>query len=171
MKKRAQEQYLEAYELYADAIYRHCFFRVFSKEKAQELTQEVFMKTWVYLGEGKEVDNLRAFLYRVATNLIIDASRKKKEESLEAMLEHNPASEPRNSDHLDIYRNLEIKEIMAVIEQLPEDYRSVLVMRYVEDLSPKDIAKIMKTTPNNISVRINRAMQALREKLPDLAHG
>lgn len=164
MKKSVHEQYLAAYELYADAIYRHCFFRVFSKEKAEELTQDTFMKTWSYLSDGKSVDNLRAFLYRVANNLIIDDARKKKEESLEAMLEQNPAAEPAG-EREDIALTMQIKEIMLVIEELSPDHRDVLVMRYIDDMSPKDIAKIMDTTPNNISVRINRALKALRQRL------
>ena len=83
MRNTTNDTFLTAYDKYADAIYRHCFFRVFSKEKAEELTQETFMRTWQYLEDGKEVLNLRAFLYRVANNLIIDHSRKKKEERLD----------------------------------------------------------------------------------------
>jgi RNA polymerase sigma-70 factor (ECF subfamily) len=89
-----RQQFLAAYDNYADAIYRHCFYRVFSKPLAEELTQDTFMKTWKYLEGGKQVENLRAFLYRVANNLIIDHSRKKKEERLDALLEKSADLEP-----------------------------------------------------------------------------
>jgi len=75
---KREKEFLDAYEKYADAIYRHCYFRVYNKELAEDLTQETFIKTWKYIVEGKEVKNIKSFLYRVAVNLIIDNSRKKK---------------------------------------------------------------------------------------------
>ena len=71
MKSDLQEGFLNAYDAYADAIYRHCFFRVFSKERAEELAQETFMKTWEYVARGNVIENYKAFLYRVTNNLII----------------------------------------------------------------------------------------------------
>ena len=70
-----------------DAIFRHCYFRVFDRERARDLVQETFLKTWEYLTRGHDIENIRAFLYRVATNLIIDDSRRKKEISLEQLSE------------------------------------------------------------------------------------
>src|SRR5579863_136343 len=76
-QNQKEKEFLEAYQHYADAIYRHCYFRVYNKELAEDLTQETFIKTWKYITEGKEIKNLKAFLYKVAVNLIIDNSRKK----------------------------------------------------------------------------------------------
>ncbi len=163
MKVKTRKIYLEAYDAYADAIYRHCFFRVFSKERAEELMQETFMKTWEYLEEGHDVENLRAFLYRVANNLIIDYVRKKKEMSLEQMAEENPSFEPSDSGHEDMERNVLMGEVREAMDALPEEARQLLVMRYIDDLDPKDIAKLLKITPNHVSVKLNRAMQQLKE--------
>jgi len=83
-----EEDFATAYDLYADAIFRHCYFRVNDREKAVDLMQETFMKTWEYLASGKKVTNLRAFLYRSANNLIVDQARRAKlrqEDSLEDM--------------------------------------------------------------------------------------
>lgn len=66
MQPNIEAQFLAAYDEWADAIYRHCFFRVYSKERAEELVQDTFMKTWQYLEKGNEVENLKAFLYKVA---------------------------------------------------------------------------------------------------------
>src|SRR3989344_3440161 len=76
--EQKEEAFTQGYQTHADAIYRHCYFRVHNKELAQDLTQETFIKTWKYIIEGKEIKNLKAFLYKVAINLIIDDSRKKK---------------------------------------------------------------------------------------------
>ncbi len=166
MRQDIKKQYLEAYEQYADAIYRHCFFRVFSKPLAEELTQDTFLKTWQYLAEGKQVDNLRAFLYRVANNLIIDYSRKKKEERLDNLLENTPELEPSHDSRADLETAELARGAIAAMEDLSKDEREILTMRYIDELELKEIAEILDISVNNVSVRLNRAMKALRKELP-----
>ena len=158
-------EFLEAYDRYADAIYRHCFFRVFSKARAEELTQEAFMKAWEYLAEGKEVRHLRAFLYQIANHLLIDESRKRKEASLDALLLESNAFEPSSGGEIDMERKVLIGQVIRKFQCLDEDERMVLVMRYVDDLDPKEIAEILGMNANNVSVRINRALQKVRKEL------
>jgi len=162
MGNNQSQEFLDAYQKYAEAIYRHCFFRVYSKSRAEELMQEAFMKTWQYLRDGAQVDNLRAFLYRVANNLIIDASRKKKEESLDALLEESDAFEPSEDGRLIAEQKTLLHDVLKTMEKLTKEERDILTMRYIDDLDPKDIAVILRITPNNASVRLNRAMHALK---------
>ena len=96
MQKRREQKFLEAYEAYADDLFRHAYFRVHDRERAKDLVQETFTKTWMTLSEGATIDNLRAFFYRVLTNAIIDESRKKKAVSLDTLLEEGFA--PRDED-------------------------------------------------------------------------
>lgn len=170
MRETTVEQFLKAYDDHSDAIYRHCFFRVFSKPQAEELVQETFLRTWGYLQDGKRVDNIRAFLYRVANNLIIDQSRKKREESLEAVLENAPALEPvmENTMEADVERNALMRDILRVVEDLPEEDRRLITLRYVDELETREIAKVLDISPNHAAVKLNRAMKALRKLLePD----
>lgn len=165
MDANVKKEFLAAYENYAEAIYRHCFFRVFSPDKAEELMQETFMRVWEYLAEGKEVANIRAFIYRVANNLIIDYSRKKKEESLENLLENNPAADPSYEGHKQMENNVVLGEVKSAMDNLPADVREIITFRYVDDLDPKEIADILDISPNNVSVKLNRAIKALRKEL------
>lgn len=167
MPEISEEDFLKCYDEYADAIYRHCFFRVFSKPLAEELMQETFLRTWEYLGSGKQVDNLRAFLYRVATNLVIDHSRKKKEEPLEPLLENAPGLEPALDGAREMERNALAAEVIRAIRDLPEAERQIITLRYVDELEPREIASIMDITPNHVSVKLNRAMKILRKYLND----
>ncbi len=160
---KKERQFLEAYDKYADAIYRHCFFRIFSKSRAEELVQEVFTKSWEYILEGKRIENFRAFLYRVANNLIIDESRKRKENSLDQLLEDSPASEPSCDGRKDLEYGEVLREIRARMGDLPQEDKEVLVMRYIDDLDPKEISEILGISANNVSVKINRAMKYLKE--------
>ena len=165
MHQEIQNQFLEAHEKYQDAIYRHCFFRVYNKAKAEELVQETYMRAWQYLAQGKVVENLRAFLYRIASNLIIDDSRKKKEESLEVLMEKSPAFEPSYDGAKKIEKQILYNEVIENMQSLPEDYREILMYRYVQDLDPKEIAEILGTNANNVSVKINRAVKALKAQV------
>lgn len=155
------DDFLRAYDQYADAIFRHCYFRVYDREKAKELSQECFMKTWEYLSQGKQVDNLRAFLYRVANNLIIDSSRKKKEASLDAMMDEG--FEPVGAGPDSATVAAEAGQMIALIERLDGKYRDAVRMRYLDDLSPKEIAAALGESENVISVRIHRGIKQLRE--------
>lgn len=156
--QKQHDEFLKAYDLYADAIFRHCYFRVYDREKAREMMQDVFMKTWEYLAKGKEVDNLRAFLYRVANNMVIDYSRKKKETSLDVMMEEG--FEPAGNDKTPLAA--EAGQMIAMLDRLDEKYRDAVRMRYLDDLSPKEIAHALGETENVISVRIHRGIAQLR---------
>lgn len=163
--QNTKKEFLESYDQYADAIYRHCVFRVFSKEKAEDTMQETFTRLWQYMADGKHIDNVRALLYRIATNLIIDESRKKKEYRLEEMLEASPGLEPSHDESAAHENRFAFKEMITKMNDLKDDERTVLTMRYVDDLTPKEIAEILHTNANNISVRLNRAMKALKKHL------
>ena len=147
--------FLAAYDRYADALFRHCYYRVFDREKAKDLVQETFMKTWKELVSGTEIRDLKPFLYRVATNAIIDYRRKKKEESLDVLTEQGrePSSDPRSS----LEEKIDVQTLLAFLQQIPEEDRELLLLRYVEGFKPKEIAELMQESPNVISVRLHRA--------------
>ncbi len=167
LQEEVQQQFLEAYDKYQEAIYRHCFFRVYSKTRAEELVQETYMRAWQYMAQGKVVENLRAFLYRVANNLIIDESRKKKEDSLEVLMDKSPGYEPSYEGHKKIEKQVLYQEIIEGMDDLPQDYKEILMFRYVHDMDPKEIAEILNTNANNVSVKINRAVKALKLQFAD----
>lgn len=157
-----KKEFLAAYDQYAEAIYRHCYFRVFSPGRAEELVQETFLKTWQYLQAGNSVRNIRVFLYRVASNLIVDEARKRKEPSLEALTEESDAFEPSISGRDELERGVLLRAVRERMKELPEEDRKILTMRYIDDLDPKDIGEILGMSANNVSVRLNRAVKGLR---------
>lgn len=162
-KSVTNEEFLDAYETYADAIFRYCYFRLYDREKAKDCLQETFTKTWQYLVKGGEIKNLRAFLYQVARRLIIDDARKKHTASLslDELLEQgfNPGHDPR--EHVRI--TLDANAILAILSQLHHSYREVIQLRYVDGLAPREIAVITGESVNVISVRIHRGLKKLRE--------
>ncbi len=153
---------LTAYDEYADAIFRHCALRLNDRERGKDLMQETFVRVWESLQKGTDIENMRAFLYRVANNLIVDDVRRRKlrtEESLEDMQEEqgwevpDPAPDPSRVTQGAI--------VMETLKELEEPYRTAVVMRYVDGLPPRDIADLLKVSPNVVSVRIHRGIEQL----------
>lgn len=164
-----EQEFSATYEKYADAIYRHCYFRVYSKDLAEDLTQETFIKTWKYIVEGKEIKNIKSFLYRVAINLIIDNSRKKTALVLDDIKEKE-ASIRLYSMESDMIDNLEAKEVIKMLDDLDDKYRQVIVMRYINQLSPPEIAEILEISTNAVSVKINYAIKKLKKIIKTKYH-
>ena len=162
-----EAQFLKAFDEYADALLRHCFFRVSDRETAKDLVQETFMRAWDSLRLGKEVRDYRAFLYRVVDNLIIDFYRKGKAVSLEGL-----GDKEKNTLFYDEWGAREVgddaRRVLSEIQKLPEEQQKVVTMRYVDELSPKEIAAIVGETENAVSVRIHRGAEKLRKIFKEL---
>ena len=159
-----EADFLALYDESADALFRHCYFRVSDRELARDLTQEAFTRTWEYLASGKSVSHLRAFLFRTAGNLVIDHYRRKKEISLEALAD--AGFDPSGDEYLAIPELAAGREAMQAVALLDEGHKHVILLRYVDGLSIGEIALIRKESENAVSVRIHRALK----KLNDLLH-
>lgn len=166
--KQLQKEFEKAYDLYADAIFRHCILRISDRELAKDLMQEAFMKTWQYLVSGHDIDDVRPFLYRTAHNCLIDHVRKQKKrqtDSLESLQEDGFDIADENGK--DWAMVIDAKAVVEVFQKVKEPYRTVLVLRYVDEMKPAEIATMLNIPPNTVSVRITRGLEKLRKLLPD----
>ncbi len=155
----ATQEFLKFYDAYADALFRHCYFRVYERERAKELVQDTFMKTWEYLAKGNEVKNLKAFLYRVANNLVIDESRRQKPVSLDALQDEGFDLAVHDADQ--VQAKAEAGRISELLGKLDEHHRKVVVLRYIDGFGPKEIAHILGESENVVSVRLHRAIKQI----------
>lgn len=162
MGKDLEEKFLKDYETYNDAIFRHLLFKGDNRELAKDLTQDTFIKTWKYLCEGKQVDNMKAFLYRVAGNLLIDESRRKKAESLDRIMEEVPQFSPVDETQISLEDQALQKEVLETFSKLDEEDREIMTMRFIDGLEPREIAQILEITPNHVSVKLTRATRSLQ---------
>ncbi len=156
-----EQSFLAAYDSYSDAIFRYCYYRVFDREKAKDYVQEAYCRTWKYLSEGNKVENMRAFLYRTAGNIIIDESRKRKNTSLDQIMEKGFV--PKVDYRAKTEEYFVNKDILEIIRSLDEKYRDVILMKYVDDLSTKEIALALSESQNNVYVRMSRGLEKVRE--------
>ncbi len=154
--------FLAAYDEHSDALFRHVLIRVRDRETAKDIVQEAFSRTWLYLSEGKKIEYIRAFLYRVANNLIVDGSRKKKSSSLDALMDDDGFEVADES--LTNPANIQgAREALALLAGLDEIYRTVITMRFIEEMTPAEIARALGVSENVVSVRIHRAIERLRK--------
>lgn len=170
MRSGAQDEaYLKLYDEQADSVFRFAYFKLLDRDRAEEVTQEAFVRTWEYLQSGKAVDNLRAFVYRVANNIIVDQFRKKRELSLDALREDgfDAGFEPLVGTDL----RMDVAAIRKVIDSLDAKYRDAVLLRHVNGLSVKEIAVILGVSENVASVRIHRGIEKLRLLVPEDALG
>lgn len=156
-----RDHFASVYDAFGDDIFRFCVMKVSDREQARDITQEVFTRFWQTLRADTVVQNERAFLYTLARNLVIDWYRKKKETSLDQLTEYG--KEFASLDHVSITENAEVQEVIKVINTLDADSREVLLLRFVDGFSPKDIASIRKESANAVSVRINRSIKKVQE--------
>lgn len=152
--------FLQIHDTYADDIFRFCYMKVSSRELAEDLTQEVFLRFWQALREGTRMRSERALLYTMARNLVIDWYRKKKESSLDVLSEQG--LEFMGDDRHDVEIGAQMKEALKVVDQLDEPSREAILLRFVEGFSPREIADISGESANVVSVRINRAIKKVR---------
>ncbi len=154
--------FLEAYETHNDAIFRYCLFQTSNREKAIDITQDTFSKVWEYMALGNTIDNMRAFLYKTAKNLIIDGRRKKKTTSLDDLLDDG--FDTPFDDRDEHMARLDGEKAIAMLEELGDTYRECLTLKYVEDLSISEIAETLGESENTVSVRIHRGLEKLKQK-------
>jgi len=151
----------ESYETHADALFRFCYFKVSDREKAKDLLQDTFIRVWSQIQKDEEISNMRALLYTIARNLIIDEYRKKKAVSLDTMLESGLEFSIHNEESIHNYA--ETRHAVELFKKLPPHYSEVLNLRFVDDMSIQDIAILLDIKENVVSVRVYRALVSLRK--------
>lgn len=176
MTRPYENAFLEAFDEYGDALFRHASFRLKSRERATDLTQDAFLKAWDYIREGNEVRHWKSFLYRVLNNLIVDEYRRTREESLDSLLEDSPVrantlvavgSRDEKEEKLD--DEFTLGRIRTLISEMPDAYRAALTMRYIDDFSVKEIAGALGISENTAAVRVHRALAHLKKLCASIA--
>jgi RNA polymerase sigma-70 factor (ECF subfamily) len=158
--KLFQEILTTAHNDYEKGLNKRAFFKVSNHEVGEDLVQQTFMKTWIYLVKGGKIEIMKAFLYHILNNLIVDEYRKRKMSSLDVLLEKG--FEPSAVDSISLSNVLDGKAAILLIESLPEMYKKVMRMRYVQDLSLEEMSLLTGMSKNTIAVRIHRGVEKIK---------
>ena len=159
----SEKRFLHAYEELSDALFRHAYYRILDRHKAQDLMQETFVRIWNAITEKHTIENMRAFAYTVLNHLIIDDVRKKKPVSFSPLdTDDEKGFDPPSNDHAILETHIEAEHLLGVLGELDPECRDLITMRFVDDLSIKEIAALTNERENTVSVRIHRALEKIR---------
>jgi RNA polymerase sigma-70 factor, ECF subfamily len=171
-----QDAFAEVIELYKDKVFQICFRMLGNRHEAEDISQEAFIRAYVNIHTFNQKRKFSTWLYRIATNLCIDRIRKKKPD-------YFLDAEVKGTEGLTMYsqvaaegqlpeEEVEEMELQAEIQRqilkLPDKYRSVIVLKYIEELSLQEISEILDLPLGTVKTRIHRGREALRKQLRNM---
>lgn len=139
-----------------DKIYHYCYFKLYDKQLAQDITQETFLR---FFRQNLSLDNNKElpYLYTIAKNLCVDNFRKKTARSLENVTEeatYNPTE--------DWINNLTLK---SIISRLPQEEQELIFLRYVNEIGITTICRITGFSRFAVYRRLSKVLKWLKEEL------
>ncbi|MDL4841255.1 RNA polymerase sigma factor SigW [Aquibacillus rhizosphaerae] len=173
VKKGDQSAFEDVVTFYQNKVYQICFRVIGNAHEAEDLAQETFIRAYVNIHSFDDKRKFSTWLYRIATNISIDRIRKKKPD-------YFLDAEVKGTDGLDMYSQLPAEQLLPEEEveslelqsyiqqeimQLPTKYRSVIALRFVDELSLAEISEILSIPVGTVKTRIHRGREALRKRL------
>lgn len=166
LRRGEREALATIYDEYSPAIYRYLYRRVSNARIAEDLTGQTFLK----LLEAIHKDQLwhtsfKSWLYRIAHNLVVDYYRKHKSKRLVELHEHLEGNQPKLDQT--IIQRLDLQRVQYALQYLTEEQAQVIVLRFGEGLSNREVANIMGKSEGAIKALQHRALKALRQLLTE----
>ena len=138
-------------------------------QEVEDLTAETYERAWKARGrfQGDEQAAL-GWLLRIARNLAIDLSRRRKVRDVDESLQIELLVDPHVLPEINIITREQIETLWRLLGTLPEDVREMIVLRYMLSWQVKQVAEHLGTKENNVSVTIRRALKSLQRDWPQL---
>jgi len=154
----------ELYDRYAGLILRYLFVRVYERELAQDLTQEVFIRVIKGIGQFtyRDEKSFLGWLYTIAGNVLNSYHRRRKVQS--TPLEYQGEVVDIRSQQ-DVHRVCDRVALQQAIDQLTRDQKQVLTLRFFADMSNSEIAATLNRTEGSVKALQHRALQSLQQIL------
>ncbi len=163
--KKDDQAFTVLYDFYFPKIYGYIFKRVGSFDIAEDLVSTTFLKVFTNLSNYKYKGySFNAWIYKVATNNLIDyyrKSNKKREVNIDEIKELK--DEGGNLPEKLVQRSEDKKMVQEILKELPEKYQKVLYLKFFAEKDNTKIAEILKANENNVRVLIFRALKSFKE--------
>ncbi len=161
VKNGDAEAYGLLYDQYAEVIFRYVYSHLEGRLDAEDLTEEIFLRAWRALPKYDERGlPFSAFLFRIARNSLSDYYRQRKIVSSIEDIELQ-SHEPGPEETVEV--QIENRSLRETIAKLREDYRNVLIFRFLSGLSPEETAAVMQRSVGAVRVLQHRALSALKD--------
>ncbi|HEY52217.1 MAG TPA: sigma-70 family RNA polymerase sigma factor [Caldilineae bacterium] len=163
-RKRDPTALAQIYDTYATKIYAYIYRHVGDAHRAEDLTSAVFLKMLEALDKNKFArDALQSWLYRIAHNIIVDDVRKRQRRPTSA-LHDGLALPPESTPDYMVTQRLQSEELLQAINQLTEDQRTVIILRFGEGLTAPQVANILDKTEEAVRALQRRGLANLRKQ-------
>lgn len=168
LKSHDKEAFIRVYDENVKDLNRFVYFKIGKQEEANDITSMIFLKAWNHIQNNSLEDSktLRALLYKIARTTIIDYYREHGNKITASLDDETNKIEIVDENH-DPEGNLDQAADLALIKKklplLKDEYREVIIMRFVNDLSLEEIADISGKTRGNVRVLLHRAIAALKD--------
>ncbi|MFE4711180.1 RNA polymerase sigma factor [Paenibacillus sp. NPDC056722] len=150
----------EIFELYKEQVYYFCYYLMKNQADAEDVCQEVFVK--VILADRSKVRDLKSWILRIASNECNSILKRRKtgfmKEVRNYLLSRSQASNPVEES---LYRRETQKELQGLYSKLPDKIRMVVVLRFINELTVPEIAKVMNIPEGTAKSRLNKGLQLL----------
>lgn len=159
----------QIYDLYFKKIYRFIYFRVGHKETAEDLTEDVFIKVHDKIFSVNKPETFTAWLYQIARNKVVDYYRDKKItvglDEVENTLEYE-------TNIIDVVNLTQQQQtLLKILKDLTAEQQTVVKLKFFEDLSNQEIARILNKNEGSIRVIQHRAITKLQELIKKTHEG
>jgi len=147
------------YDRYVDKVYRKCLLLTKDREISKDLTHDILIKVFLNLSKLKTITNFSLWVHSITYNHCIDYLRLKKKfkhEDYEEALFENITEEEIEREQQEL-KELRLSELEIVFEQLNQEERLILLMRYKDGLSIKAIAKALAVGESAVKMRLKRS--------------
>ena len=168
LKNRDREAFIRVYDENVKEIYRFVYFKVGRRDEADDLTSVIFLKAWHHIQNKtlEDAGTLRALLYKIARTSIIDYYRDKGGKTTASLDDEENKIELVDESvdlEADLDKAADLELIRKQLPRLKEEYREIIVMRFVNELSLDEIAEISGKSKGNVRVLLHRSLSALRD--------
>jgi len=172
-RKGDTRAFAEIVDLYKDKIFHLAYRMLSNRHEAEDVVQDTFLRVYRNLDRYDETQKFSTWIYRIGTNLCIDRLRKRKPNySLDAEMNDQEGIDgyamiPSDNRTPETYLLVSETQKMVheAIESLPAKYKTVMVLRYLKDMSLQEISDVLDMPVTTIKTRVHRGREFLRKKL------
>lgn len=161
-----KEQLVSWYDKYSQSIFRYVLKMTGDAHKAEDLTQETFIKVFEYLSSGGVLTHPKTYIYQVAHNLTIDYFRKVKPIYLARDFFKRQKGHELPIDSM-VIMNEETAQLYAALRKLKDSYRQVIILRKIEEFTIAETAQILKWSESKVKTTLFRAIRKLKKDLTE----
>jgi len=163
MAKTDDNAFQTLYNYYFPEILGYIYKRVGSKEVTEDLVSVIFIKVFTNLNKYKS-NSFRAWLYRIATNSLIDYYRKNSRVSEINIEDVNEPQSIASTPIEDVQKKQDMEMIKDILNSLPQRYKEILHLKFFSELNIEEISKVMDISVGNVSAITNRALKKFHQK-------